>query len=82
MFDVLCLQSGMTTGRWNHDMYQGQGGSAGRMAPQVMGPVKLNISNLDYGVTDSDIRVSRDFGAQLFLLLSVLWEWVWFLIFC
>lgn len=54
-------RSGMTAGRWSHDMYQGSG--AGRMAPQSMGPVKLNISNLDYGVTDSDIReLFQEFG--------------------
>jgi len=47
-------------GRWMHDMYQGGGVSRSRPQPLMgsvpAGPVKLLVTNLDYKVSDSDIR--------------------------
>lgn len=51
------FQQGNVEGRWNHDMYQGGGGGGGGRIQQS-GPAKLLISNLDFGVSDSDIHVS------------------------
>lgn len=54
----------MNSGRWAHDMYRG--GDSGLLPPPLMGgggggggggSVKINITNLDFGVTDSDIKV-------------------------
>ena len=49
----------MMARRWNHDMFQGSGGGPRPLAAAVAssGPVKVNVSNLDYGVSDSDIKV-------------------------
>ena len=54
----------MPAGRWGHDMFA----NGGKSRPQPLmsgggfsgpsGPVKLMVTNLDYKVTDSDIRVS------------------------
>ena len=43
-------------GKWQHDMFQGSGGVTTRTGGGQ--GAKLLISNLDYGVSDSDIRVS------------------------
>ena len=44
---------------WKHDLYSGP-----NRASAFSGPVKLMISNLDYGVSESDIReLFADFGA-------------------
>lgn len=61
-------QSSMGGGRWTHDMYRG--GNSGLFAPPPLmggggggGNIKLNIINLDFGVTDSDIReLFQEFG--------------------
>ncbi|KAL7632755.1 UNVERIFIED_CONTAM: hypothetical protein RMT77_016956 [Armadillidium vulgare] len=50
---------GNINGRWSHDMYYG-GASAVRTSG---GPTKLNITNLDFGVSDSDIKeLFSEFG--------------------
>ncbi|KAG0727223.1 Aly/REF export factor 2 [Chionoecetes opilio] len=56
-------QRGNVEGRWSHDMYQGGpggrgggGGGGGGGLRQTSGPSKLLISNLDFGVSDSDIH--------------------------
>lgn len=51
---------GNVDGRWSHDMYQGGGGGGGGGMRQMSGPAKLLISNLDFGVSDSDIHVSME----------------------
>ncbi|XP_018012667.1 THO complex subunit 4 [Hyalella azteca] len=57
-------QSSMGNGRWTHDMFRG--GDSGLLPPPPlmgMGTFKLNINNLDFGVTDSDIReLFQEFG--------------------
>lgn len=53
MKSIFSLQ-GNVDGRWSHDLYQG---GVGRVQP-LSGPAKLLISNLDFGVSDSDIHVS------------------------
>ncbi|KAK8724936.1 hypothetical protein OTU49_010987 [Cherax quadricarinatus] len=51
-------QRGNVDGRWSHDMYQG-----GIRTQQLSGPAKLLISNLDFGVSDSDIHeLFAEFG--------------------
>ncbi|XP_063603579.1 THO complex subunit 4-like [Penaeus indicus] len=57
-------QRGNVEGRWNHDMYQGGGGGGGGGGRiQQSGPAKLLISNLDFGVSDSDIHeLFTEFG--------------------
>jgi len=50
---------GGSDGRWNHDMY------SGRQSLQTSGPPKLLISNLDFGVSDSDIHeLFSEFGTM------------------
>ncbi|KAA0183345.1 hypothetical protein HAZT_HAZT001051 [Hyalella azteca] len=57
-------ESSMGNGRWTHDMFRG--GDSGLLPPPPlmgMGTFKLNINNLDFGVTDSDIReLFQEFG--------------------
>ena len=51
--------AGQTPDKWQHDMFGNNFGGAG--GPQLRNSsqsVKLLISNLDYGVSDDDIRVS------------------------
>lgn len=58
---ILLVLQGNVDGRWSHDMYQGGGGGGGGARTQmVTGPAKLLISNLDFGVSDSDIHVSSE----------------------
>lgn len=58
-------QRGNVDGRWSHDMYQGGGGGGGGGMRQMSGPAKLLISNLDFGVSDSDIHeLFGEFGAM------------------
>jgi len=54
------LQSGDIDGRWEHDMYEG--GRKRSAGPTPFGgggggSAKLTVSNLDFGVSDSDITV-------------------------
>ncbi|KAK8396305.1 hypothetical protein O3P69_005389 [Scylla paramamosain] len=57
-------QRGNVDGRWSHDLYQGGGGGGGGLR-QTSGPAKLLISNLDFGVSDSDIHeLFGEFGAM------------------
>lgn len=52
-------------GQWNHDLYQNGTAIARRgvMGGAATGPAKLVISNLDFGVNDSDIEgLFQEFG--------------------
>ncbi len=62
---------GDADGEWSHDLYEGAGGgSRGRGGGggkggvlATSGPAKLVVSNLDYGVSDSDIKeLFSEFG--------------------
>lgn len=45
-------------GKWLHDMYSGQAGASGGLRRSSLGgPAKIVISNLDFGVSDKDIKV-------------------------
>lgn len=57
MFKILF--QGDVNSRWQHDMFAGGRQLAGRTGGAVGGggPTKLLVSNLDYGVSDSDIKV-------------------------
>ena len=47
--------------KWQHDMYENGSGGVTPTTPtrgNTAGTGKLHISNLDYGVSDDDIRVS------------------------
>jgi THO complex subunit 4 len=59
---------GNSDGSWSHDLYSGAGGAggggrrSGGMATSG-GPSKLVVSNLDFGVSDSDIQeLFSEFG--------------------
>ena len=46
-------------GKWQHDMFQGGfNGVSQAQTPAKSGGSKLLISNLDYGVSDDDIKVN------------------------
>jgi len=50
-------------GRWSQDMYYG--GATPAVRNITSGPGKLNITNLDFGVSDSDIKeLFSEFGAM------------------
>jgi len=59
-------------GPWRHDMFPGGNNNMNMVNPRPLmglsvqaGPIKLLISNLDYGVTDSDIReLFGEFGSM------------------
>lgn len=58
---------GNPDGQWDHDMYGSNGASGGRMAGGggliTSGPGKLLVSNLDFGVSESDIHeLFSEFG--------------------
>ena len=62
-------------GKWQHDMYQGGGRGGGmslRTGTRGGKGSKLLISNLDYGVSDSDIRVSvHVFFSTIYVVCSI-----------
>ena len=55
--------------KWQHDMYENGSGGVTPTTPtrNTAGTGKLHISNLDYGVSDDDIRVSS-FNASCFFV--------------
>ena len=56
---LICLQPRNIPDRWEHDMFE-SGGQAKRTSFGSGGlstGSKLHISNLDFGVTESDIQV-------------------------
>ena len=61
-------------GKWQHDMFQGEfNGVAQTQTPTpTRGGTasKLLISNLDYGVSDEDIKVSKTALNMLIFLVS------------
>ena len=51
--------AGQTPDKWQHDMFGNNfGGAGGLQLRSSSQSAKLLISNLDYGVSDDDIRVS------------------------
>ena len=59
---------GDADGAWSHDLYDGAGAKRSRrggVAPSssTSGPAKLVVSNLDFGVSDSDVKeLFSEFG--------------------
>lgn len=55
----ILFQAGDIDGRWEHDMYDGVGGRsrAANFPSFGGGSAKLLVSNLDFGVSDSDVTV-------------------------
>ena len=43
--------------KWDHDMYEGDFNAAGGGGGRFTSSSKLLISNLDYGVSNADIKV-------------------------
>ena len=58
---LLLFQSSETPDVWQHDMYENDFRPTKRTRPSVGGSAsgsgKLHISNLDFGVSESDIQV-------------------------
>ena len=49
--------------RWQHDRFPGRGGARSGISLTTGGPGKLMISNLDLGVTETDIQeLFAEFG--------------------
>lgn len=58
IFGMLLQTGGDIESRWQHDMFDGfAGGRAARGLQTGAGPAKLLVSNLDFGVSDSDVTV-------------------------
>jgi len=54
---------GNPDGQWDHDMFSGGGRAASRGGITTGGPGKLLVSNLDFGVSESDIHeLFSEFG--------------------
>lgn len=56
---MISFQTGDIESRWQHDMFDGFAGGRPTRGLQTAGPAKLLVSNLEFGVSDSDVTVSN-----------------------